>query len=138
RIPPHALLGAWLSRMSHFILCRIYLPLYTPELSSILAQYHLYISTKSCPSHTTMTARTMFPISLPPQPHAGMLIQTTAFVVIWILLHRHVSHHGPIPGASSFCKLHNRTYSLASFLLLLLILSRDHDSVARRAYHHSK
>jgi hypothetical protein len=67
-----------------------------------------------------------------------MLAQTAAFIVIWILLRRRVSRRGPIPSASSFCKFHNRSYSAASLLLLLLVLSPDHDSVARRAYHYSK
>ncbi|KAI1130658.1 hypothetical protein F5Y10DRAFT_235293 [Nemania abortiva] len=67
-----------------------------------------------------------------------MILQTCCFITAWLLIDRHVTHHGPIPAARTLNRWHSRVYSVLSALLLYLTLSPTHDEAARTLYHISK
>ncbi|KAK4122028.1 hypothetical protein N657DRAFT_647548 [Parathielavia appendiculata] len=70
-----------------------------------------------------------------------MVLQSLAFISVWLATTLLVRHRGPSTAiAPHLVKFHNRSYSLLSFLLLLLILSPfpQHDTPARYVYHLSK
>ncbi|KAH8903550.1 hypothetical protein BR93DRAFT_190265 [Coniochaeta sp. PMI_546] len=67
-------------------------------------------------------------------------LQTLIFIVIWVLLRRHVATLGPLPAARRFSKFHNILYSTFNIALLVFILlpPADSDFLARRIYHITK
>ncbi|KAK4112821.1 hypothetical protein N656DRAFT_768379 [Canariomyces notabilis] len=68
-----------------------------------------------------------------------MALQSLIYSSIWATTTLLVRHLGPSTKlAPVFMKYHNRIYSFASFLLLLLILHPQHDALARTVYHLSK
>jgi hypothetical protein len=69
---------------------------------------------------------------------ALMGLQTAAFVMAWLTIHRRVSRRGPIPYASSISRIHNRIYSVLSLVMLFLILTPQLGAQARTLYHYSK
>ncbi|OBT73945.1 hypothetical protein VF21_07418 [Pseudogymnoascus sp. 05NY08] len=71
-------------------------------------------------------------------PMFFMLSQSAFFITLWLTLHRHVSLHGPIPGARTLATINSWFYALVSVGLLAITLSPSHDLLARRLYHASK
>ncbi|KAH8890477.1 hypothetical protein GQ53DRAFT_747510 [Thozetella sp. PMI_491] len=67
-----------------------------------------------------------------------MLLQSSIFILTWVLFHQHISHTGPKPGASVVTKYNSRVYSFASLVLLALILSPSHEGLSRSLFHTSK
>ena len=67
-------------------------------------------------------------------PMTLMLSQSTLFITRWLTLRRHVSIHGPIPGARTLTTINSWFYALVSLGLLLITLSPSHDLLARRLY----
>lgn len=69
---------------------------------------------------------------------ALMLLQTCLFVMAWYYLHRHVESHGPIRGAARVTTINSRVYAIFSLCLFFIIISPNHEPLARRLYHASK
>lgn len=67
-----------------------------------------------------------------------MFLQTAAFVFVWAVVHNRVARHGPIAAARKVVLLNSWFYSLASTVLLALILNPEHEETARKLYHASK
>ncbi|GAB1311341.1 hypothetical protein MFIFM68171_01551 [Madurella fahalii] len=70
-----------------------------------------------------------------------MVLQSLVYLSLWLTTTLLVRRRGPSRSvAPTFSKYNNRAYSLASFLLLLLLLSPSprHDAPARTLYHLSK
>lgn len=67
-----------------------------------------------------------------------MFLQTAAFVSVWAVIHRRVASHGPITAARKVVFLNSWFYSLASVVLLTLILNQEYEDLARKVYHASK
>lgn len=69
---------------------------------------------------------------------ALMLLQTAVFSLTWFLLHRYVEACGPLKEASGVTKINSQLYSVASLVLIILVLSPDHETLARQLFHASK
>lgn len=67
-----------------------------------------------------------------------MLVQTSAFIGAWALIHRFVAKHGPISQARALVKFNNWFYVALSSIMFGLILTPSCESTARTLYHYSK
>ncbi|KAL1960750.1 hypothetical protein VTO42DRAFT_6580 [Malbranchea cinnamomea] len=73
----------------------------------------------------------------------AMFAQSATFIILWVSINHHVSQYGPLPHAFTCLKINDRTYALASLVLLILIILAHQDpyhyeDLARTAYHYSK
>lgn len=67
-----------------------------------------------------------------------MTAQSLAIIKLWTLLDRHVAEHGPFPTVRRYIRLNSVIYSVASLILMLLILLSPHEDLPRHLYHASK
>jgi hypothetical protein len=67
-----------------------------------------------------------------------MLVQTSAFIGAWALIHGFVAKHGPISQVRAWVKFNSWFYAALSFIMFGLILVPSYESTARTLYHYSK
>lgn len=67
-----------------------------------------------------------------------MLLQTSAFIGTWTLVHRFVAKHGPISQVRAWVKFNSWFYAALSAIMFGLILIPSYESTARTLYHYSK